>query len=49
MPQIILISLFFLILFARVRTYAQDKRAFWNSLLGILIFTIILVWGGFFS
>ena len=48
MPQIILISLFILIIIARLRVYAQDRKGFWNAILGILIFLILLIWGGFF-
>lgn len=51
-PQLIMIALFALLIYRKARTYsysAKSKQEFFNLLLGILLLSILLVWGGFFK
>lgn len=51
-PQIIMITLMLWTLWGKFRSFhlnQKTKTEFYNTLLGILIISIILVWGGFFD
>ena len=50
-PQLILIALFALLIYRKLKNYSYSQKAkqeFYNLLLGILLLSILLVWGGFF-
>lgn len=51
-PQLILIALFALLIYRKLKNYSYSQKAkqeFFNLIIGILLLSILLVWGGFFK
>lgn len=51
-PQIIVLILFTRIIWVKLKVFSYSEKTksdFYNTLLGVILFATLLIWGGFFN